>query len=267
MTSGADAVVVEREGPVAVLRLDRPKAMNSFDVATDEALLAAVRGLVHDDSVRAVVLTGTGKTFCTGGDVAEMHARAHDAARLFDELTVPYHAMVLAMQQSDKVFVAAVNGIAAGGGVGLALSCDLVVMARSARFVLAYGNIGISPDGGATAHLVRALGPHRAREAVLVDGGITSEQALAWGLTNRVVDDGEVGAAAKALAVQVAGRAVHTVRETKRLVELAAHSPLERTLEAERRAIIEAGGTADFREGIEAFFAKRKPVFGGAQRR
>lgn len=262
--SDSSTVQVEREGAVAVVRLNRPDAMNSFDVATDQALLEAVKDMAHDPTVRAVVLTGTGKVFCTGADVAEMKASGENAARLFDDLTVPYHAMLLVMQNADKPFIAAINGIAAGGGVGLALSCDLAVMSASARFVLAYSNLGVSPDGGSTAQLARHLGPMRAREAILVDDGISAEKAAAWGLVNAVVPAEEVLEVAMSMAAKVAQRAPHTVRETKRLIELASHSPLERTLEAERHAIVAAGRTEDFREGLAAFFEKRKPEFKGS---
>ncbi len=262
--SGVPAAVrIERDGPLAVLRLDRPEGRNSFDVATLHALLDAVRSVVRDPSVRAVVLTGSGRYFCTGADVAEMKTKAKEAARHFDELTLHYHGVIQLVHQGGKPFVAAVNGIAAGGGVGLALSCDLVVLGRSARYVLAYANLGVSPDGGATAHLVRAIGPYRAREAILVDGGITAEQALEWGLANRVVDDDQVVDAAKELARAVAERAPHTVRWTQRLVELASHEPFGSMLEHEREGIIAAGGTRDFQEGLAAFHEKRKPRFAG----
>lgn len=256
-----DPVSIEREGALAVLRLDRPSGRNSFDVATLVRMRAAVQELVDDPAVRAVVLTGQGKTFCTGADLAEMRTHADAAPRLFDDLTLNYHALVQTMQRSGTAFVAAVNGVAAGGGVGLALSADLVVMARSARLVLAYGNLGVSPDGGATAHLVRAIGPHRAREALLVDEGIGAEQAHAWGLANRVVDDAELLDAAKALALKVAARSRHTVAAGKRLVALATHSPTDLVLEEERAEIITAAGTEDFQEGLRAFAEKRAPRF------
>ena len=261
-TANAATVRVEREGPLAVVTIDRPARHNSFDLATDRLLFEAVRTIVRDEGVRAVVLTGAGgRAFCTGADVAEMERHAERASEHFDDLTLAYHGLIEAIRHAPQVFVAAVNGIAAGGGVGLALSCDLVVAGRSARFALAYANLGVSPDGGATAHLVRAIGPHRAREALLLDGGIPADTALAWGLVNRVVDDAEVLPAARALAAEAGARARHTVHAVKALTELASHAPIAAVLEAERRAIIAAGATAGFREGLAAFREKRKPRF------
>lgn len=254
-------VHVTRDGAVANLVLDRPEGRGSFDVATLDQLYAAASRLSADPEVRAVVLSGSGKVFCAGADLGEMKRRKDEAGRLFDELTVRYHALLALMQRSDTVFVAAVNGVAAGGGVGLALSADLVVMGRSARFVLAYANLGVSPDGGVTAHLVRALGPHRARAALLLDDGIDARQAHAWGLVNQVVDDAEVIQAAGEMARRAAARSRHTRLEAKRLVAMATHSPTELILEEERATIIRGAETPSFQEGLGAVLEKRAPRF------
>lgn len=257
------AVHVERTGAVAVLRLDRPEGKNSFDVATDLSLLERVRELDRDDEVRSVVITGTGKWFCTGADVGEMRENLHRLDAHFDDLTLPYHALISTIHHSDKVFIAAVNGIAAGGGVGLALGCDLVVSVEDARFVFAYSNLGISPDGGATAHLVRAVGPHRAREALLMDEGLDAQTLHGWGLVNRVVAKDALMDSAGKIAEEMATRAPGTVRATKRLVEGAAHTSFNDSLERERRSIIASAATKDAHEGVTAFFEKRKPTFTG----
>lgn len=252
---------ITHDGPVATLILDRPDANNSFDVVTLDAMLEAVQDLDKDPEVRAVVLTGVGKTFCTGADLSEMRRRQDDAPQLFDDLTLRYHALLAAIQRSDRVFVSAVNGVAAGGGVGLALSSDLVVMARSARLVSAYANLGVSPDGGITAHLVRTIGPYRTRAFLLLDDGIDADASLAWGLSHQVVADADAVAAARTLAQTAAARSRHTRREAKRLVALAGHNSGASMLEEERATIIEGAGDPAFPEGLLAFFEKRRPRF------
>lgn len=263
-TTRTETVRVARDGPVATLTLDRPDGRNSFDVATLHQMLAAVQDLSRDPDVRAVVVTGTGRFFCTGADLAEMAAQKARAPAHFDDLTLPYHALLLAMRTSDTVFVAAVNGIAAGGGVGLALNCDLVVAAAGAKFVTAYANLGVSPDGGASYHLTRLLGPQRARAAFLLDEGIDAERMAAWGLVLDVVDDAALMQAAMETAQKATGRALFTVRHVKRLVDQAHDTPLATVLEDERRTIIAAAATDDFQEGLAAFTEKRAPRFQGA---
>lgn len=258
-----DAVRVERKDAFAVLTLDRPSGKNSFDVATDHVLLDRIRELDRDPGIKSVIVTGAGKWFCTGADVAEMRENLERLDAHFDDLTLPYHAAISTMRYSDTVFVAAVNGVAAGGGVGLALGCDLVIAQEDARFIFAYSNLGISPDGGATAHLVRAAGPHRAREALLMDEGLDAKTLHEWGLVNRVVPATDLMDTAEKTAAVLATRAPATVRETKRLVEAAAHSSMNDSLERERRAIIKSAATQDAHEGVSAFFEKRKPRFTG----
>jgi 2-(1,2-epoxy-1,2-dihydrophenyl)acetyl-CoA isomerase len=255
------AVRVEKNGPVAILTLDRPEGRNSFDVQTDEKILEAVRGLDRDPETKSVIITGTGKWFCTGADVAEMRENLDRLDAHFDDLTLPYHAMISTIHHSDTVFIAAVNGVAAGGGVGLALACDLVFAQEDARFVFAYSNLGVSPDGGATAHLVRAAGPHRAREALLMDEGLSPSTLAQWGLVNRVVPADRLLEEANATAATLATRSRVTVRATKHLVEAATHTSFNDSLERERRSIIQSAATPDAHEGITAFFEKRKPRF------
>lgn len=257
------AVHVEKKDGVGVLRLDRPEGRNSFDIKTDHALLEAIRALDRDDDVKSVIITGTGKYFCTGADVLEMRENLERLDAHFDDLTLPYHAAITTIRYSKKTFIAAVNGIAAGGGVGLALACDLVWAQDNARFIFAYSNLGISPDGGATAHLVRAAGPHRAREALLLDEGLDANTMHAWGLVNRVVKPDALMNDAHKAAALLATRAPGTVGSTKRLVEDAAHSSMNESLENERRSIIHSATTKDAHEGVTAFFEKRKPVFRG----
>ncbi len=256
-------MTVEKSHGVAILRLDRPEGRNSFDIATDHAILEAIRGIDRDPEVKSAIITGSGKYFCTGADVLEMRENLERLDVHFDELTLPYHAAITTIRYSEKTFIAAVNGTAAGGGVGLALACDLVWAQEDARFIFAYANLGISPDGGATAHLVRAAGPHRAREALLLDEGLDAHTLHGWGLVNRVVKPDALMNDVQEAARLLATRAPGTVRATKRLVEAAAHSSMNDSLERERRSIIQSAATRDAHEGVSAFFEKRKPEFTG----
>jgi 2-(1,2-epoxy-1,2-dihydrophenyl)acetyl-CoA isomerase len=256
------AVRVERTGAVARVVYTRPAARGSFDVGSIRALQGALRETLDQPEVRAVVLTGDGPVFCSGADLRAVRAAGGDAARYLDDLSAGSHAVVEEITRSPKPVVAAVNGVAAGGGVGLALAADLVVMAESARFVLAFANLGLPPDSGASAALVRALGPWRAREVLMLDTPIDAATALAAGLVNRVVPDGELAAAAAALAGELAMRAPGALAEVKRLVAAAGHSPLAAILESERRGLIAAAAGADFREGLAAFLEKRPARFG-----
>ncbi len=263
MANEAGPVRVERVGAVARVVWTRPGARGSFDVESIRALQGALRAELDAAEVRAVVLCGEGAVFCTGADLRAVRAAGEGAARYLDDLSAGSHAVVEEITRSPKPVVAAVNGVAAGGGVGLALAADLVVMAESARLVLAFANLGLPPDSGASSALVRALGPWRAREVLMLDRPIEAQEALEAGLVNRVVADGELDAAALEVAQALARRAPGALARVKELVAAAGHSPLAALLEAERRGLIEAAGGADFREGLAAFLEKRPPRFGG----
>src|SRR4030066_263369 len=179
------AVIVERQGGVATIRMNRPDRMNAYDFEMGKELLDAVSALGDDPGVRCIVFTGSGRAFSAGGDVALMASFRAEAAGNLRELTVRLHAFVASLRRVPKPVLSAVNGVAAGAGISLALAGDLVVAAGSARFTLAYQNIGLSPDGGATFFLARAVGTHRAMELTLSGRTLTAEEAAAWGLVQR----------------------------------------------------------------------------------
>ena len=256
-------VVVERQGGVATMRMDRPDRMNAYDFEMGKELLDAVSALGADPGVRCLVLTGTGRAFSAGGDVALMGSFRAEATANFLELTVRLHAFIASLRRVPKPVLSAVNGVAAGAGVSMALAGDLVVAAESARFTLAYQNIGLSPDGGATFFLTRAVGTHRAMELTLTGRPLTAEEATAWGLVQRVLPDDSFEAGTAELASRIASGPTLAFARAKELYNRALCQPLEAQLEDERQRIASSARSGDFREGIRAFLEKRPPTFRG----
>jgi 2-(1,2-epoxy-1,2-dihydrophenyl)acetyl-CoA isomerase len=258
-----NAVIVERLGAVATLRMNRPGRMNTYDFEMGDALLSALAGLADDPAVRCIVFTGSGRVFSAGGDVGMMGGMKADAAHRFLDLTVRLHTFVASLRRCRKPVLSAVNGVAAGAGFSLALAGDLLVAAESARFTLAYQNIGLSPDGGATFFLARALGTNRAMELTLTGRTLSAGEAAAWGLVQRVFPDESFEADMAALAGRIAAGPTLAYGKAKELYNRALCQPLETQLEEERQGIAESARTGDFREGVRAFLDKRMPEFRG----
>jgi len=257
------AVIVEREGAVATLRMNRPERMNVYDFEMGEALLAALAPLADDPAVRCIVFTGAGRVFSAGGDVGMMGGMKEEAPHRFLDLTVRLHAFVASLRRCRKPVLSAVNGVAAGGGFSLAMAGDIVVAAESARFALAYQNIGLSPDGGSTFFLARAVGTHRAMELTLTGRTLSAGEAASWGLVQRVFPDASFASDTAALAASIAAGPTLAYGKTKELYNRALLQPLETQMEEERQGIAESARTGDFREGIRAFLAKEKASFRG----
>ena len=258
-----NAVVVERQGAVATLRMNRPERMNAYDFEMADGLLSALAGVAHDPAVRCVVFTGSGKAFSAGGDVGLMGGRMEDAPRLFLDLTVRLHAFIASLRRCRKPVVSAVNGVAAGAGFSMALAGDLVVAAESARFALAYQNVGLSPDGGATFFLARTVGTHRAMELTLTGRTLSAGEAASWGLVQRVFPDASFETDTAELAGRIAAGPTLAYGKAKELFNRALLQPLETQMEEERQGIAESARTGDFREGVRAFLAKEKARFRG----
>jgi len=247
---------------VATLTLDRPAALNALTIGVKVALLDALRQIAADRSVRAVILTGAGRAFCAGQDLAER--RLPDAPPLDEELRQRYEPIIRAMVELDRPIIAAINGVAAGAGASLALACDLRIAAESARFVLAFSRIALVPDSGATWFLPRIVGSARAAELALLDTSLDAAAAERIGLVSRVVPDDELLPTATAVAADLVGRAPQAIAAAKRLLREAWTTDLEGALEAERQAQGALGATLDHAEGVAAFLEKRPPRFTGS---
>jgi 2-(1,2-epoxy-1,2-dihydrophenyl)acetyl-CoA isomerase len=265
-TQGEASVLLDVADGVAWITLNRPKAYNALNTDMAERLLDAVIRCDEDDKIRAVVITGTGASFCAGGDIRQMidsGASEGNAGVFLKTLTVSLHTATATIAHMAKPVVTAVNGAAAGAGFSLALTGDLVLAADSAKFTVAYTAIGLAPDGSSTFTLPRLVGPKRAFELMYTNRALTAEEAKALGLVNEVFPKAEFAERARQFAADLAKGPTAALGHAKRLVTLSAQSSLETQMEHERRAIAACGRTADFREGTDAFFAKRAPKFQG----
>jgi 2-(1,2-epoxy-1,2-dihydrophenyl)acetyl-CoA isomerase len=257
-----DGLRVEIDGPVATLTLDRPEALNALTVAVKVALRQALEEIATERTVRAVILTGAGRAFCSGQDLAERDLP--DAAPLDVELRERYNPIIRAIRSMGQPVIAAVNGVAAGAGASLAFACDLRIAATDARFVLAFGRIGLVPDSGATWFLPRLVGAARAAEIALVGDSVSAEEALRIGLVSSVVPADDLMTEAHSLAELIAARAPLAVALTKGALERAATIDLDEALEGEAKLQGIAGASADHAEGLAAFREKRAPRFTGS---
>jgi 2-(1,2-epoxy-1,2-dihydrophenyl)acetyl-CoA isomerase len=257
-----DGLRVEIDEAVATLTLDRPEALNALTVELKVALLDTFADIAADPSIRAVILTGAGRAFCAGQDLAERDGPG--AAPLDEELRDRYNPIIRAMRALDQPIVAAVNGVAAGAGASLAFAADLRIASRDARFVLAFGRIGLVPDSGATWTLPRLVGPAWAAELALVGDPIGADEALRIGLVTRVVDPGELATEARRLGAALAAAAPRALAATKHALDRSWDIDLDEALDDEARRQGELGASADHAEGLAAFREKRPPRFTGS---
>lgn len=244
---------------VATITLNRPESLNALNGAMRGELLAALKAAGRDDAVRAVVITGEGRGFCSGADL-----RGGEAERAFRRvLTDEYNPLIVAIRELPKPVIAAVNGVAAGAGMSLALACDLVYAADDARFILAFGRIGLVPDSGATRTLVRALGRHRAAQLIFGGEPLVAAAAHEAGLVNVVVPAGELASVAHAAAAKLAAAPTRAIALAKRAINHAEDALLAESLAMEAALQELAGRTEDHAEGVAAFGEKREPRFIG----
>ena len=259
-----DTVVVARADGVATLTLNRPEAFNALDMTLGRDLFHAVLEADDDAAVRAIVVTGAGKAFCAGGDVKAFADNLDHIGALIKELTTYLHGAVSRLCRSEKPVIMAINGVAAGGGMSLALAGDLVLAAESARFTMAYAKIAATPDGSSTYYLPRLIGVRRALELYLTNRALSAREAQEWGLITRVVPDGELASAADALARELAQGPTRAFGGAKRLFHQSTWESLETQMELEAQAIAASGRTDDFRAGVTAFANKQPaPPFRG----
>lgn len=259
-----DDLIVERAGAVATVRMNRPQSMNALSRSLKDALVDALHRLGADETVRAVVLTGSGRGFCVGQDLRE-HTEALEArdVRAVSTVVEHYNPIVEALAGMPKPVIAAVNGMAAGAGAGFAFACDFRIAAESARFLLAFAGIGLSLDSGVSWTLPRLIGSARATALALLAEPIEAQAAFDMGLVNAIVPDENVLAAAQELAGRLAAGPSVAYAGIKAAIAYAGTSTLSEALANEARLQDRSGASADHAEAVRAFLAKQKPTFTG----
>jgi 2-(1,2-epoxy-1,2-dihydrophenyl)acetyl-CoA isomerase len=250
----------------ATVELNRPQALNAWNHQLGHDLLAALRQVSEDDSVRAILITGAGRAFSSGADLKDVSGgelTPSGRPNVYKTLTERYHPIMHAIRDVPKPVVAAVNGPAVGIGCSLALCCDLIVASSSAYFLLAFVNIGLVPDGGSSLFVPARVGMARAAEMAMLGERIGAEQALSWGLINRVVADERFQQEVSALAARLAAGPTRSYAGAKRLANRRLFSDMAEQLELEAQLQGEMVESEDFMEGAMSFLEKRPPVFTG----
>jgi len=255
-------LIDEREGPVAVLRLNRPETLNALDAELVATLAAALERAASDASVRAIVLGGEGGAFCSGADLKDALRALGANVALADRLRT-FQANILAITQATKPVIAAVDGAAVGFGADLALACDLRVFSERGYLQEKFVGIGLMPDGGGTFHLARLIGPGRALELLLLGEKVDARHALELGLANRVVPSADLLPQALGLAHRLAAGPPLALAAIKSATRAALTGTLEEALAREAAGQTQLLQSADLKEGITAFTEHRKPVFQG----
>jgi 2-(1,2-epoxy-1,2-dihydrophenyl)acetyl-CoA isomerase len=264
MSDNGNSIVIHIDASthVATLTLNRPDKLNSFTRTMHEELSTAL-DQVEASKARALVITGAGRGFCAGQDLADLDFTPGAMTNLGVLIDRYFNPLVRRLQASPLPVIAAVNGIAAGAGANLAMACDLIVAARSASFVQAFVKIGLVPDSGGTWFLPRRVGEARALGLALTGDKLGAEQAEAWGLVWKVVEDDQLQSAALKLASQLAQQPAKAVAAIKHAIRAAANNTLDQQLDLERDVQRELGDSHDYAEGVAAFKEKRPPRFDG----
>lgn len=267
MSKTFGAIKAASEDGVMTITLNRPDALNAFNEAMSVELGSALRTAQRDKQVRCIVLTGAGRGFCSGQDLAEIQGcyddDADDKMSFAGHLRQRYNPVITRLRTIEKPVIAAVNGVAAGAGASFALACDLRICASSAKFVMSFVHVGLVPDSAATLTLLQHVGYARAAELCMLGEKMNADEALECGLVNRVVDDEELQQDAALLATKLASMPTRAIGLTKRLLTRAWTATLENQLEYEALMQETAGRSEDHREGVKAFLEKRKPAFSG----
>ena len=248
---------------VATITLNRPDVLNSFTRGMARELQQALANVAADDSLRAIVLTGAGRGFCAGQDLAEAMPRDGAMPDLGDIVRDSYNPVIRAIRKLEKPVICAVNGVAAGAGANLAFACDIVFAAANATFIQSFAKIGVIPDSGGTFILPRIVGLHRATVMTMLADKVTAEQARDWGLVYMVVELDKLLETATGTALMLAAQPTRALGLIKRGFNHSLGIDLDAQLDFEETIQREAGRTEDYREGVNAFLEKRKPVFKG----
>lgn len=256
-------LIVEAEGPVATLTLNRPKALNALDIAMAEALEEAVLRLGEKPDLRVIVLKGAGRGFMAGGDLGVIQRGLTEGPELVDAIMLPLHRALARLAEMPQPVIASLHGPVTGAGMSVALAADLAIAADDAKFTLAYTRVGTSPDGSASWHLPRLVGLRKALEIALLADTIDAQEALRLHLVNQVVPAADLQAATTALATRLAAGPTQAYGRIKRLLRESLARDLPAQMNAEREAFHESIKTQDFAEGIAAFLSKRPPSYTG----
>jgi 2-(1,2-epoxy-1,2-dihydrophenyl)acetyl-CoA isomerase len=259
-----ETIQLEIATGVARLTFNRPDRLNSFTVQMHDEVSRALEAVAKSDA-RVLVLTGAGRGFCAGQDLADRAvAPGGEGVDLGESLEKRYNPLIRKLTSLEMPVICAVNGVAAGAGANIALACDIVIAARSAKFIQSFANIGLIPDSGGTWTLPRLAGQARALGLALTGEPLTAERAEAWGVIWKCVDDDKLAAEADALATKFASAPTRGLALTKKLVRESGARTLDAQLEIERDAQRALGRTADYKEGVGAFMEKRTPKFTGS---
>jgi len=262
--SRSDTILAAVADGVLALTLNRPDKLNSFNEEMHRALRAEIERAHADTAIRAVLLTGAGRAFCAGQDLGDRDPRkATEPPDLGHTIETFYNPLLRLIRSLDKPVICAVNGVAAGAGANVALACDIVLAAKSAKFIQAFARIGLVPDSGGTWSLPRLLGEARAKALALTAEPLPAETAAQWGMIWRAVDDDQLMPEATALAKKLAAGPTFGLGLTKRAIQAAAANTLDQQLDLERDLQRQAGRSADYAEGVAAFLDKRPAEFSG----
>jgi 2-(1,2-epoxy-1,2-dihydrophenyl)acetyl-CoA isomerase len=252
-----DPILIDNRGAWRVVTLNRPDRLNAFNEAMHRALAKALDDAAQDIGCRAVLLTGAGRGFCAGQDLAAISGDLGTTIENF------YNPLVRRIAAMNKPVICAVNGTAAGAGANIALACDIVLAARSAKFIQSFAKIGLVPDSGGTWRLPRLIGEARAKALAMLAEPISAETAENWGMIWRAVDDDQLQSEAEALAAHLASQPTQGLAMIKQAFAKSATNSLDAQLDLERDLQRRAGETPDYAEGVNAFIAKRPPNFTG----
>ncbi|MCB0696912.1 MAG: enoyl-CoA hydratase/isomerase family protein [Chitinophagaceae bacterium] len=257
----SNSVVLHKENGIGYITLNRPDKYNSFNREMALACQAYLDDCANDENIRCIYITGSGKGFCAGQDLAE----ASDPANVnFEKIVAEhYNPLIQRLRNIEKPIVAAVNGVAAGAGANIALACDIVVATQNASFIQAFSKIGLIPDSAGTFFLPRYVGLQRSAALMMLGEKVTADEAAAMGMIYKSFSDDTFEEESKKIAATLASLPTKGIGLTKRLLNQSYSNSLEEQLEIEKRVQVEAGNTEDFAEGVNAFLEKRKPLFKG----
>lgn len=257
----SNTVLLQKENGIGYITFNRPDKYNSFNREMALAFQAHLDDCATDDAVRCIYVTGSGKGFCAGQDLAETPDPNNvDFEKIVSE---HYNPIINRLRNIEKPIIAAVNGVAAGAGANIALACDIVVATQSASFIQAFSKIGLIPDSAGTFFLPRYIGMQRAAALMMLGDKVTADEAVAMGMIYKAFADDSFVASAKQMAQTLANMPTKGIGLTKRLLNQSYNNNLDEQVALEMRVQVEAGRTEDFVEGVNAFMEKRKPVFKG----